>query len=93
MFLVIACADPNSIELEKIYVKGIFQGKGLGCMLMDKTIEVARVREKSYIWLGVWEKNDKALQFYKNNGFYEIGKHSFIIGEENQTDYIMRKDI
>jgi diamine N-acetyltransferase len=84
--------DPKSLELERIYVKKAFQGNGLGRTLMDKAIEVAIDREKSYIWLGVWEKNVKAIQFYQDNGFYKIGKHSFFMGEEKQTDYIMKKD-
>ena len=41
----------------------------------------------------VWEKNEKALKFYKKNGFYEIGTHTFVMGEDVQTDYIMRKDM
>ena len=48
---------------------------------------------KTYLWLGVWEKNDKAISFYKKNGFYEFGKHTFIIGEDKQTDFVMRKDL
>ena len=85
--------DPKSIEIERIYVKKESQGKGLGRTLMNKAIDVARTRKKLYIWLGVWEKNDNALQFYKSNGFNAIGKHSFFMGEEEQTDFILRKDI
>lgn len=85
--------DPKSIELERIYVKKAFQGKGLGRTLMDKATEVAIDRAKSYIWLGVWEKNDRAIQFYQDNGFYKTGEHSFFMGEEKQTDYIMKKDL
>ena len=85
--------DPESIEIERIYVAKEFQGKGLGRTLINKALDVALTRMKLYIWLGVWEKNYKALQFYKNNGFYLIGKHSFFLGEEEQTDFILRKDI
>lgn len=85
--------DPKSIEIERIYVKKEFQGKGLGRTLMNKAIDVAWTRKKLYIWLGVWEKNVSALQFYKSNGFYLIGKHPFLMGEEEQTDFILRKDM
>jgi ribosomal protein S18 acetylase RimI-like enzyme len=85
--------DPKSIEIERIYLEKEFQGKGLGRMLMNKAIDVAWTRKKSYIWLGVWEKNVSALQFYKSNGFYLIGKHPFLMGEEEQTDFILRKDM
>lgn len=85
--------DPQSLEIERIYVTKEFQGKGLGNTLINKAIDVAKIREKLYVWLGVWEKNNKAIQFYKRNGFYVIGKHSFFMGEEEQTDFIMRKDL
>jgi diamine N-acetyltransferase len=85
--------DPQSLEIERIYVTKEFQGRGLGSVLMNKAIDIANIQEKSYIWLGVWEKNDKAILFYKKNGFYVIGKHSFFMGEEEQTDFIMRKDL
>jgi ribosomal protein S18 acetylase RimI-like enzyme len=85
--------DPASLEIERIYLTKESQGKGLGNILINKAIEVANIRAKSYIWLGVWEKNDKALQFYKKNGFYVISKHSFFMGEDEQTDFIMRKDL
>lgn len=85
--------DPKSLEIERIYLTKGFQGKGLGSILMNRAIDIAREHEKIYIWLGVWEKNDKAIQFYKKNGFYVIGEHSFFMGEEEQTDFIMRKNL
>ncbi|HHW32165.1 MAG TPA: GNAT family N-acetyltransferase [Clostridiaceae bacterium] len=85
--------DPQSLEIERIYVLKEFQGKGLGSFLIKKAIAIANTRKKSYIWLGVWERNQKAILFYKKYGFYVIGKHSFFMGEEEQTDFIMRKDL
>lgn len=85
--------DPQSLEIERIYLTKELRGKGLGSILMNKAIDVGQKRNKSYIWLGVWEKNEKAISFYKNNGFYVIGKHPFFMGEEEQTDFIMRKDL
>lgn len=85
--------DSESLEIERIYVCGEFQGAGLGRFLMDKAIEKAVERNKKYAWLGVWEKNEKAIRFYKKNGFYEIGTHTFVMGEDAQTDYVMRKDL
>ena len=60
---------------------------------MEYSIKTAADNGKNYVWLGVWEKNEKALKFYKKNGFYRIGEHSFVIGNDVQTDYIMRKDL
>lgn len=85
--------DPQSMEIERIYVTKEFQGSGLGGIMLNKAIDIATIRKKSYIWLGVWEKNNKAILFYKKNGFYVVGKHFFLMGEEEQTDFIMRKDL
>lgn len=85
--------DNDSLEIERIYVAAEFQGTGLGRFLMRQAVEKAIERSKKYIWLGVWEKNEKAIRFYKNNGFYKIGTHTFIMGNDAQTDYIMRKDL
>jgi ribosomal protein S18 acetylase RimI-like enzyme len=85
--------DPGSLELERIYVVKGFQSKGLGQLLMNHTINIAEQRGKSYIWLGVWEKNVNALRFYERNGFYKSGTHKFVMGDDEQIDYIMRKDL
>ena len=85
--------DELSLEIEKIYVAKAFQGKGLGRVLMNKAVDLAKEKGKSYIWLGVWEKNGKAISFYEKNGFYKIGSHPFVMGDETQTDYIMRRDL
>ena len=72
--------DPASLEIERIYVSGGFQGEGLGRYLMEQAIQIAVERKKKYIWLGVWEKNERAIRFYKRNGFYKTGTHSFVVG-------------
>jgi ribosomal protein S18 acetylase RimI-like enzyme len=85
--------DYNSLEIERIYVVKEFQGMGIGKILLDKAIEFALDRKKDYIWLGVWEKNEKALAFYKKNNFIKISQHSFFMGDDEQLDYIMKKDL
>ncbi|WP_124066444.1 GNAT family N-acetyltransferase [Clostridium sp. E02] len=85
--------DGRSLEIERIYIAKEFQGKGLGTELMDRAIDLANMRKKLYVWLGVWEENEKAVLFYKKNGFYQIGSHSFFMGDDEQTDYIMRKNL
>ena len=85
--------DPQALELERIYVTKAFQGSGLGAYLMDQALTIARQRGKVYVWLGVWEKNENALAFYRKKGFYEMGTHTFVMGEDVQTDYMMRKDL
>ncbi|MFZ7104369.1 MAG: GNAT family N-acetyltransferase [Peptococcaceae bacterium] len=83
----------QSLEIERIYVEKEFQGNGLGRVLMNKAIDTACAREKAYIWLGVWERNDKAISFYKKSRFYKTGTHSFFMGSEEQTDFVMRKNL
>ncbi len=85
--------DPESLELERIYILADYHGKGYGKILMDKAIEVANEKNKKYIWLGVWEHNDKALAFYQKHGFYQFGAHDFVMGDDAQTDYLMRKNL
>ena len=85
--------DVDALEIERIYVERNFQGEGLGRYLMEQAIAIASERKKKFAWLGVWEKNEKAIRFYKKNGFYEIGTHTFVMGEDVQNDYVMRKDL
>lgn len=85
--------DSASLEIERIYVLSKYQGEGIGALLMDKAISAAVERGKEYIWLGVWEKNEKALAFYKKHEFRKIGEHSFVIGSDVQTDHLMRLDL
>jgi diamine N-acetyltransferase len=85
--------DANALEIERIYITAEFQRAGLGRILLIKAMEIAIEKNKSYIWLGVWEKNEKALSFYRKSGFYKIGEHSFAMGDDKQTDYVMRKDL
>lgn len=85
--------DTASLEIERFYVSGEFQSAGLGRGLMEQAVDIAIKRQKKYIWLGVWEKNEKAIRFYQKNGFCKIGTHTFVMGEDIQTDFIMRKEL
>ncbi|MGX2958264.1 GNAT family N-acetyltransferase [Peribacillus sp. JNUCC 23] len=83
----------ESLEVERIYIKDKFQKHGLGKYLLNKAIEISMERNKKKIWLGVWEKNENAIAFYKKTGFVQTGAHSFYMGDEEQTDLIMTKTI
>jgi diamine N-acetyltransferase len=83
----------ESLEIERIYIKTKFQKHGLGKYLFNKAIEIAMECSKRKIWLGVWEKNENALAFYKKMGFVQTGAHSFYMGDEQQTDFIMIKNL
>ena len=84
-------ADPAALEIERIYVERDFQGLGLGRAMIDRGVEIARAKGKTVVWLGVWEKNEKAIAFYLKMGFSRAGTHPFLMGREKQTDWIMRR--
>ncbi|MBT2648972.1 GNAT family N-acetyltransferase [Bacillus sp. ISL-34] len=83
----------ESLEIERIYIKKKFQKHGLGKYLLNKAMEIAMERNKKKIWLGVWEKNENAIAFYKKLGFVQTGAHSFYMGDEEQMDIIMTKTL
>lgn len=83
----------DSLEIERIYVRSSFQKQGIGKYLFDKAIDIAVQHGKLAVWLGVWEKNENAIAFYRRQGFVQTGAHSFYMGDEEQTDFIMVKDL
>ncbi|WP_276356722.1 GNAT family N-acetyltransferase [Cohnella caldifontis] len=83
----------DSLEIERIYIRSKFHKQGLGKCLIHKAIELAKEKKKTKVWLGVWEKNEGAIGFYKKMGFVESGAHSFFMGDEEQTDLIMAKTL
>ena len=85
--------DNAALEIERIYVKQAYQGKKVGQQLYEKAIQVAKEKGVNYIWLGVWEENHKAIQFYTKNGFTAFDKHIFTLGDEEQTDIMMKLPI
>ncbi len=82
--------DEKALEIERIYVLKDFHGKNVGQLLYDKAMQIARQKSADYIWLGVWEENPRAINFYKKNGFVEFDKHVFKLGNDEQTDIMMK---
>ena len=82
--------DDNGLEIERIYVLKEFHGKNVGQLLYNKAIQIAREKNKDYVWLGVWEENPRAINFYKKNGFVAFDKHLFQLGNDLQTDIMMK---
>jgi ribosomal protein S18 acetylase RimI-like enzyme len=83
----------NSIEIARIYVSQQVIGVGLGKALMQQSIYMARTMEKEVIWLGVWEHNHRAITFYTRWGFEKFGQHIFMLGDDAQTDWLMKKSL
>ncbi|MNU25424.1 Protease synthase and sporulation negative regulatory protein PAI 1 [compost metagenome] len=83
--------DNKGLEIERIYVLSKYHGKKVGQLLYDHAIEIATKSLAKYVWLGVWEENPRAINFYKKNGFVEFDKHIFVLGDDEQTDIMMKK--
>jgi ribosomal protein S18 acetylase RimI-like enzyme len=83
----------NALEIQRIYVLQAFHGKKIGQLLLNQAIKVAQQIPVDYIWLGVWEENHRALQFYNKNGFVTFDKHIFVLGNDQQTDLLMKLPI
>ena len=85
--------DEKALEIERIYVLKKYQGKKVGQLLYEKAVQIAGQIGANYVWLGVWEENPKAISFYKKNGFVEFDKHVFILGNDEQTDIMMKLEL
>lgn len=85
--------DPKAVEIERIYVIKEYHGENIGQRLYETAIERAKQKKANYIWLGVWEKNQRAIRFYQKNGFVVFGQHIFKLGEEEQTDLMMKRQL
>lgn len=82
--------DKTALEIERIYVLKEFHGKKVGQVLYDLAFDIAKKANADYLWLGVWEENPRAINFYKKNGFVEFDKHVFKLGNDEQTDIMMK---
>ena len=82
--------DDRAVEIERIYVLKECHGKKVGQLLYKKAIQIAKQKNADYVWLGVWEENQRATNFYKKNGFIEFDKHVFNLGDDEQTDIMMK---
>jgi len=85
--------DKNYLEIERIYVLKEYHGKKVGQLLYENAIKIAKSKNAEYVWLGVWEKNPRAIRFYEKNGFVAFDKHIFKLGNDKQTDIMMKLKI
>lgn len=83
----------RAIEIERIYSTQEYIGKKAGKSLMEACLGVARERDYETIWLGVWERNPRAIAFYEKWGFEKFGSHPFLLGTDLQTDLLMKKNL
>lgn len=83
----------ETIEIARIYATTNSIGKGVGKALMQESIKMATEKKKQVVWLGVWEKNQRAIEFYTRWGFEKFSTHIFMLGDDPQTDWLMKKEL
>ncbi|MTH16137.1 GNAT family N-acetyltransferase [Flavobacterium sp. LC2016-01] len=83
--------ENDALEIERIYVAKEFHGKKIGQELYNQALLTAKEMHAAFIWLGVWEKNFRAVHFYSKNGFVQFDTHIFRLGNDEQTDLMMKK--
>lgn len=85
--------DPDSLEVARLYTLEEVWGRGVGQFLLDAALAFAKGKGKTFVWLGVWEHNARAIRFYEKNGFKTFGSHPFPFGDEIQNDWLMRVEV
>ena len=79
----------NPAEIQRLYVDAAWHGKGVAQGLMSCLVASAAARGADAIWLGVWEKNPRAISFYAKSGFSVVGEHVFVLGGDPQRDLVL----
>lgn len=85
--------NANAMEIARIYAATSSVGKGVGKALMQECIDLALAKKKEILWLGVWEQNRRAIDFYSKWGFEKFATHVFLVGDDPQTDWLMKKEL
>lgn len=89
-----ACVTaPQTIELWRFYVDKSWHGRGIAKRLMQAVLDEAVAAGANAVWLGVWERNPRAVAFYRKFGFEDVGAHEFRLGADVQTDRIMVRNM
>lgn len=88
-----AGVNGKAIEIERLYAVKQYIGKEVGKKLMQACIDYAVAHNFETVWLGVWEKNERAIRFYEKNGFRKFGEHVFMLGLDPQNDWLMKKTL
>lgn len=88
-----AVQGASPLELKRLYVARAWHGQGVAQALMDAAIDAARARGAGTLWLGVWERNPRAVAFYAKYGFTRVGEHTFMLGGDAQTDWLLARSL
>jgi len=83
----------DGLEVEQVYVRSSHHGQGLGALLLDRAVQTARELGLGFVWLGVWEHNERAIAVYEHLGFRAFDEHVFVLNTEEQRDLLLRRDL
>ncbi|UCH48911.1 MAG: GNAT family N-acetyltransferase [Betaproteobacteria bacterium] len=85
--------DAQAIELERLYLHGKWQGRGIAKALLYTCFAEARHRVRSGIWLDVWDQNTRAQEFYRRHTFELVGERPYVVGNETQRHLLMYREL
>jgi ribosomal protein S18 acetylase RimI-like enzyme len=83
----------GEVEIARFYIDKSHHGRGVAQTLMQAALETARELGGTTLWLGVWERNARAIAFYVKCGFHDVGSQPFLVGSDLQTDRVMARVI
>ncbi|MDB5251090.1 MAG: family N-acetyltransferase [Flaviaesturariibacter sp.] len=86
-------AGRNTLEIARLYAVKEYIGSGVGKLLMQASLTLAKDRKKEAVWLGVWERNQRAIDFYHRWGFEKFDEQDFLLGTDLQRDWLMKKEM
>jgi diamine N-acetyltransferase len=81
------------MEIHRFYVDHLWHGRGVAQELMDAAADAARTRGSRTLWLGVWERNPRAIAFYRKCGFHDAGTQTFVLGADHQRDLVLARSL
>jgi diamine N-acetyltransferase len=84
-------ADASALEVQRFYVDQSCHGTGIAQALMAACVDHAMRSGAGTLFLGVWEKNPRALRFYAREGFVEVGRQIFQVGSDPQQDLVLAR--
>lgn len=85
--------DAGALEIEKFYVDKPFIGRGVAQLMMKHCLGHAEALGVQTVYLGVWEHNPRAVRFYEKYGFTRCGEHTFMVGDDPQVDWWMKRPV
>jgi ribosomal protein S18 acetylase RimI-like enzyme len=83
----------NHLELHRLYIHRDYHGSAVSKMFMEEALAYAKKEKFEWIWLGVWEKNFRAQKFYSKWGFERFSEHVFQMGDDPQTDWLLKRKL